>query len=407
MPRVVIAGGGQAGYQCAESLRQNGYAGAIVLASQEPRMPYQRPPLSKAYLLGNTDRERLQFRTGDYYAQHEIGLLLDTRVTGLDRPVREVELSSGERLAYDQLVLATGARVRTLPVPGADLEGVCTLRTLDDADLLAASLRTAERVVVIGAGFIGLEFAAVARQLGKTVSVIEARDRVMARAVPGVLSDYFVRLHRHHGVDIVCETVVAEIVGSAGRVASVHCRDGRIFSADLVVVGIGVLPNVELAAEAGLEVDDGIVVDPGGRTSDPDIFAAGDCASYAHPCAGHRLRLESVQNAADQARTVAATIAGHDRPYVAVPWFWSDQYDARLQMVGLSAGCDRHVIRGTRDGGRFSVFHYRGGVLRAIDSINRPADHILGRNLLARGVSPSPEQATDEAFPLRSLLDGT
>ncbi|CCQ74511.1 NAD(P)/FAD-dependent oxidoreductase [Magnetospira sp. QH-2] len=402
-PGVVIVGAGQAGYQTAESLRQEGYEGSITVVGEEPHVPYQRPPLSKAYLLGETDKHRLKFRAEEYYGEHAIDMRVNMAVTAIDRAAKHVSLSDGTTLDYARLVLATGARVRTLPVPGGDLDGVLTLKTLDDVDHIERRLKTVENVVVIGAGFIGLEFAAVSRKLGKNVTVLEAAPRVMGRVVSETLSSYFEQVHRDHGVRIHCNAMVSELTGN-GMVEAVLCADGTSYPADLVVVGIGVIPNVALAESAGLPCANGITVDEFCRTGDPDIYAAGDCAVYAHPFADAPLRLESVQNAADQGRTVAAAIAGNPKPYETVPWFWSDQFDLKLQMVGLQNGCDQMVIRGDREAHKFSLFHFRAGRLRAIDSINKAADHIQGRKLLAAGKSPTPEQAADESFKLNSLL---
>lgn len=403
MAGMVIVGAGQAGYQTAESLRQDGFLGPITLIGSEAHAPYQRPPLSKAYLLGETDAHRVQFRAMDYYAQHGIDLRTSLDVTAIDRQAKQVHLSDGSQLAYDKLVLATGARVRQLPVPGAELAGVFTLKTLDDVDAIAARLAQAQNVAVIGAGFIGLEFAAVARKLGKDVTVLEAASRIMGRVVHPDLSAYFTRYHQERGVKIHGDAAVSALSGT-DAVESVVLADGSQIAADLVVVGIGVIANVELATQAGIACDNGIVVDEYCRTSDPDIYAAGDVASYRHPFAGSLVRLESVQNAADQGRTIAAHVTGKARPYATVPWFWSDQFDLKLQMVGLIAGCDRVVLRGDMGSNKFSLFHYRGDELRAVDSVNKPADHITGRKLLAAGISPTPQQAADEAFKLNTLL---
>jgi 3-phenylpropionate/trans-cinnamate dioxygenase ferredoxin reductase subunit len=403
MSGVVIIGAGQAGYQTAESLRKEGFDGAITIIGEEPYAPYQRPPLSKAYLLGDTDKDRLRFRTEEYYADQNIDLRVNVAVTGLDAAARQVTLSDGTALAYDDLVIATGARVREIPVPGADLEGIFYLKTLDDVDGIEARLADVDSVAVIGAGFIGLEFAAVARKLGKEVTVLEAAPRVMGRVVTEELSDYFTGVHQGHGVNVVCNAFVSGFEGE-GAVSAVTCKDGSSYPAQLVVVGIGVIPNAELAQAAGITCDNGIVVDENGRTSDPHVFAAGDVAAYAHPFAGQLMRLESVQNAADQGRIVAAAIAGNPKPYDTVPWFWSDQYDLKLQMVGLQIGCDQTVLRGDKEAKKFSLLHFRDGQLRAIDSVNAAADHMMGRKLLAAGISPTPEQAADTSFKLKSLL---
>jgi 3-phenylpropionate/trans-cinnamate dioxygenase ferredoxin reductase subunit len=401
---VVIVGAGQAGYQTAESLRHEGYHGSVILIGDEPHIPYQRPPLSKDYLLGETDAERIRFRNRAYYDEHSIDLRLRTKVSAIDRGRREVELADGSTITYEHLVLATGARVRTLDVPGADLDGVFLLRTLDDVDRIDSALEAAEKVVVIGAGFIGLEFAAVARKLGRSVTVLEAAPRVMGRIVSPRLSGFFEQLHRGHGVELVCQAAVSSMTGRGGQIQSVECADDSSCEADLVVIGVGIIPNTELAEACGLPCSDGIVVDAYCRTADPNVYAAGDCAVYDHPFAGHPIRLESVQNAADQGRTVAASITGREKAYDTVPWFWSDQYDVKLQMVGLQTGCDETVARGDTTQAKFSLFHFRDGVLRAVDSVNRPADHVQSRKLLAARSSPTPAQAADPDFKLKELL---
>jgi len=401
---VVIVGAGQAGYQCAESLRQEGYAGPITLIGDEPYTPYQRPPLSKSYLLGEVDKERLQFRSSSYYAEHGIELLRATMVTTLSPQTQTLQLSDDRTLAYDQLVLATGATPRQLTIPGSDVAGRHYLKTLDDVDRIESHLQQAERIVVIGAGFIGMEFAAVARKLGKTVQVLAHAERVMERVLSPQLSDYFQQLHQQQGVEIAYGMDVERIESAADNSYRVHCSDTSHYQADLILVGIGSLPNTELAEAAGIICDNGLLVDENGASSVPHIYAAGDCTRYSHPFAAAALRLESVQNAVDQARAVAAHIAGQPKPYTTVPWFWSDQYDTKLQMVGLAEGCDEQVLRGEVASGRFSIFHYRQGALRAVDSINKPADHMISRKLLAAGVSPNKEQAADSGFALKSLL---
>ncbi|PLX37680.1 MAG: pyridine nucleotide-disulfide oxidoreductase [Hyphomicrobiales bacterium] len=404
MVGVVIVGAGQAGFQCADSLRQEGYEGPITLIGEESHPPYQRPPLSKAYLLGDSDAERLKFRADDFYGQNGIDLKLSTGVAAFDRAAKTVALGDGSGLAYDHLVLATGARVRQIPVPGADLDGVFYLKTLADIDRIERRLADAEHVAVVGAGFIGLEFAAVASKLGKKATVFEAMDRVLARVAPPMLSEFYAGVHQAHGVDIRCGAGVAEFAGKDGRIEAVVLADGGEVRCDLVVVGIGVIPNVELAEAAGIHCDNGIVVDDHGRTSDPAVYSAGDCAAYEHPFADARIRLESVQNAADQARSVAAAIVGKQKPYDAVPWFWSDQFDLKLQMAGLSQGSDQQVLRGDMESQRFSIFHFRDGTFRAIDAVNKGADYIMARKLLAAGAGPTPDQAADPDFPLKSLL---
>lgn len=401
---VVIIGAGQAALECAASLRKGGYAGSIVMLGEEPHLPYQRPPLSKAYLLGDMDAPRLSFRNLDYFEANNIVLTTSAHVDEIDREAQTVTDEQGLVYHYTDLVIATGARVRPLPVAGVDLAGVHYLRTLDDVDRIEAAMAGIQNVSVIGAGFIGLEFAAVASKLGKTVTVIEAADRVMGRAVSEEISRYFEALHRSHGVTVMTGTGVAALEGLDGRLDGVLLASGDVVKTDLALVGIGVIPNTELAEAAGLECSNGIVVDAFGRTSDPHIYAAGDCVVYAHPFAGVPVRLESVQNAIDQAKAVASAICGAPAPYHAIPWFWSDQYDIKLQMAGLTMGTDAHVLRGSMADNKFSIFHFRDGVLRGVDSINKAADHVMARKLLALGISPTLEQAGDDGFALKSLV---
>ncbi|MCK0196496.1 FAD-dependent oxidoreductase [Ancylobacter sp. 6x-1] len=400
---VVILGGGQGGFQVAASLREAGYEGRVRIVSDEPGLPYQRPPLSKAYLKGDAGVEQLELRPAAFYADHRIEIVT-ARAASIDRTARQVRLADGEVLAYDHLVLATGARNRPLPVAGADLDGVLYLRTLADADALKARLPAAARVVVVGAGFIGLEFAAVARALGHEVTVIEATLHPMGRAVSRPVSAFFADAHRAMGTHLVLGAGVVALHGEGGRVAAVETTDGVRHPTDLVVVGIGVVPNAELAAEAGLAVKNGVVVDEELLTSDPAISAIGDVAHYPSRHAGTEVRLESVQNAADQARNVAHRLTGRPAPYAAVPWFWSDQADLKLQMVGLAGPADTAVLRGDPASRRFSVFRFHERRLTAIESVNRPADHMLGRRLLAGTPRLTPEEAADESFELKSLL---
>jgi 3-phenylpropionate/trans-cinnamate dioxygenase ferredoxin reductase subunit len=396
---IVIIGAGQAGLQTAESLRSEGYADRLLMIGDEARGPYHRPPLSKAYLLGEFSEAQLAIRAPEALAKKNIELLTGVTVTSIDRQAKEVALSDGRRLEYDGLCLATGSRPRPLPVPGANLANVLPLRTLADTQSIAAALPQMQRVVVIGGGFIGLEFAAVARKLGKDVVVLEGADRLMPRAVTPMLSDYFRQLHAGHGVAIELGAAVTELAGSAGKVVAVRTADGREFPADLVLVGIGILPNQELAQAAGLSCERGIVVDACSRTADPAIVAAGDCTARRLPD-DSLLRLESVQNAVEQGKSAAAALTGKERPFTATPWFWSDQYDIKLQMVGLSAGHDRTVLRGDPATSRFSAFHFRAGKLVAVDSINRPEDHMPARKLLDQSIAITPEQAADPAFSL-------
>jgi 3-phenylpropionate/trans-cinnamate dioxygenase ferredoxin reductase subunit len=400
---TLIVGTGQAGFQTAASLRAEGYEEPITLIGEEPHIPYQRPPLSKGFPLGQQDFESIELRPEKFYQDHRIDLARAKRVTAIDRSGRQATLASGGRIPYEKLVLAVGARNRSLPIKGAELDGVLYLRTLDEAVVLRERLKSAHEIVVIGGGFIGLELAAVACSLGKRVTVLEALPRLMPRVVAPIISEFYRKLHTSKGVKIVCGANVSEIAGASGRVQKVLLNDGAAYPADLVLVGIGVVPNVELARDAGLRIANGIAVNDFLQTDDQNIFAIGDCAEHHCVFAGARVRLESVQNAADQAQCVASTIAGRQNSYRALPWFWTDQFDVKLQMAGISQGHDRIVIRGNPESQKFSVFYFNANRLVAIDSINRPMDHMIGRKLIAAGVTLTPEQAADESLDLRKL----
>ena len=405
MSGAVIVGGGQGGFQAAVSLREGGYADPIVIVGEEPGLPYQRPPLSKAYLTGKTDAGALSFRPPAFFADHRIGVRAGVRVDALDRDAREVVLADGERLAYAHLVLATGARNRPLPVPGAGLPGVVQLRDLADAEGLRLALADVSRVVVVGAGFIGLEVAAVCAARGIAVSVIEAADRVMARAVAPLTSAHFAASALAAGIELVFGAVAARVLEEEGHAAGIEAADGRRFPADLVLVGIGVVPNDGLAAASGLGVADGILVDAHLATLDPAVSAIGDCARHpSHFADGAAVRIESVQNAVDQAKCLAARLTGRPAPYAAVPWFWSDQGPLKLQIAGLAQGTDAEVARRAPGAEGVSVFRYRGGRLAAVESANRPADHMIARRLLAAGAGPTPEEAADPAFDLKAFM---
>jgi len=399
---VVILGAGQGGFQAAASLRDEGYAGRITLLGEEPGLPYQRPPLSKAFLAGSADAASVRLRPQSFYDHHRIDLRPGERALAIDRRARRLQLGSGGALDYDHLVLAPGARPRLLPVPGAELDGVMALRTLGDAAALRERLRDAAHVVLVGAGFIGLEFAAVASKLGTALHVLEATDRVMARVVSPAVSGHFAAAHAGWGARLRFGTSIARVLGESGRVRAVATTGGETLPADLVVIAVGVVPNAELAAAAGLAIDDGIVVDAALRTADPAISAIGDCARYPSRFAARPVRLESVQNAVDQARTVARRLAGRPGAYAAVPWFWSDQRDLRLQIAGLTQGYDQAVLRGDPESGSFSVFCFRAGRLIGIESVNRPADHIAGRRLLAAAPALTPQQAADTDYDLKA-----
>ncbi|MGY4225057.1 3-phenylpropionate/trans-cinnamate dioxygenase ferredoxin reductase subunit [Bradyrhizobium sp. USDA 4503] len=400
---VVIAGAGHAGFQLAAALRQNGFAERITLLNDEDHLPYQRPPLSKAYLKGTGGPHTLMFRQENFYRDQHIDLIAD-RATSIDRAARKVALASGRSLDYGHIVLATGARNRLLDIPNANIDGVRYLRTLEEGEALRHRVASGQRVVVIGAGFIGLEFAATARAKGLDVDVVELGTRVMARAVTAEISEFFQGRHAAAGIHIHLGVQLASIDADQGRATGVSLSDGRRLPADLVVIGVGVLPNVELAVEAGLPVAAGIIVDRHLATADPNISAIGDCALYPSQRFGGSIRLESVQNATDHARCVAALLTGTAKPYDDVPWFWSEQGADKLQMVGLTAGCDQVVVRGDLASGAFSTFCYKDRTLLGVESVNRAGDHLTARRLLAANRSITPAQAADISFDLKSAL---
>src|ERR1700716_4323760 len=400
---VLIAGAGHAGFQLAASLRQHGRREPTRLINDEAHLPYQRPPFSKAYLKGAGGADSLMFRPDKFYRDQNIELIAD-RAASIDRGARRLMLASGASLDYGHLILATGARNRLLDIPNANLADVRYLRILDESEALRQRIASGNRVVVVGAGFIGLEFAATARAKGLEVDVIELGARVMARAVTAEISDFFQDRHTAAGIRIHLGVQATSIESDGAVVTGVSLSDGRHVPADLVVVGVGVLPNVELAHEAGLPVASGIIVDEQLLTADPDISAIGDCALFASPRFGGSLRLESVQNATDQARCVAARLTGAAKPYDGLPWFWSDQGSDKLQMVGLTTGYDQVVVRGDRAAGAFSAFCYKSGRLLGIESVNRAGDHMFGRRLLAANRSITPEQAADPSFDLKGAL---
>jgi 3-phenylpropionate/trans-cinnamate dioxygenase ferredoxin reductase subunit len=400
---VVIVGAGHAGFQAAASLRQSGFGEAIYMLNDEAHLPYQRPPLSKAYLKGSGAPDSLMFRPDKFYRDQTIDLIAD-RAVAVDRGNHKLSLASGGSLDYGHLVLATGARNRLLDIPNANLEAVRYLRILDDSEALRQRLSPGQRVVVIGAGFIGLEFAATARAKGLEVDVLELGTRVMARAVTVEISEFFQMRHTAAGIRLHLGVQATSIESDGAKVTGVSLSDGRHIPADLVVVGVGVLPNVELAAEAGLPVAAGIVVNEHLLTADPDISAIGDCALFASTRFGAPLRLESVQNATDHARCVAERLTGKVKDYDGLPWFWSDQGPDKLQIAGLTTGYDKVVVRGDREQGAFSAFCYKSETLVGIESINRAGDHMFGRRLLGANRSITPEQAADTSFDLKAAL---
>ena len=373
-----------------------------MLAGEDSWLPYQRPPLSKKFLAGELPAERLYFKPPDFYATADIDVRLDTRITAVDRDRQHVITATGERIPYDTLVLATGSRVRHIHVPGSDLDGLHYLRGIDDVSRIRRDLASARNVVIIGAGYIGLEVAAVTRQLGHDVCVVEMADRVMNRVVSTAVSEFFQAEHAAHGVHLMLSTALEAVEGDT-RVHAVRTHGGHSIPADLVIAGIGIVPNTELAASAGLEVDNGIVVDTHCRTADPNVYAVGDCTLHPNGIYGRRIRLESVHNAVEQAKTAAANICGETVEYSQVPWFWSDQYDLKLQIAGLSDGYDEVVIRGEPATRAFSCLYLRNGVLIACDAVNTPRDFVQSKALIAARQRIAPDRLADAGVQLKDL----
>jgi 3-phenylpropionate/trans-cinnamate dioxygenase ferredoxin reductase subunit len=382
---VVIVGAGHAGGTAAALLRQYGYAGKVTIVGDEPLAPYQRPPLSKAWLKGEADAESLMLRPLSFYTEQGIELILGVEVVKLDRAAKAVVLSDGRRLPYETLILATGSRARPLPIPGADLKGVLSLRSAADAEELKAALGPGKRLAVIGGGYIGLEVAASGRALGADAVVLEREPRILARVACEVLSSFFQSYHEARGVTFELGAQIEAFVGEAGRVAGVKLADGRIISCDEALVGVGALPNEELAKEAGIACQAGIVVDESARTSDPAVFAIGDVTHRPLPLYDRTFRLESVANALEQAKQAASAIAGRPQPPHEVTWNWSDQYDIKLQIAGVALDSDDILVRGDPAGAKFAVFHLKGPLIRAVEAVNAPAEFMGARQLIGSG----------------------
>jgi 3-phenylpropionate/trans-cinnamate dioxygenase ferredoxin reductase subunit len=396
--RIVIVGAGQAAGVAAASLREQGYAGEIVLVGNEPVGPYQRPPLSKNFLAGQMAAEQLQLKPAKFYAERAIGLKLGARVQAIDRAAKEVRLDNGESVAYTKLLLATGSRPCRLSLPGAELAGVHYLRTLADVEAIRREMGAGKHLVIVGAGYIGLEAAAVAVQAGMQVTVLELADRILGRVAGAVVAEFLRAAHESHGVVIRLGARLTEFAGRS-RVQAVVCGGERL-PADLVIAGVGIVPNVELAEAAGLACDNGIVVDELTRTADPDIHACGDCTNHPNALLGVRLRLESVQNAIDQARAAASNLCGKPKTYAELPWFWSNQYDLRLQIAGLAGGHDRVLVRGAVASGAFSVMYVKGERLIAAETINAARDHLAFRKAIAAGGAVDAGRLTDPAVAI-------
>lgn len=401
---IVIVGGGHGAVMTALNSRKLGFKGAIIIVGEEDEIPYQRPPLSKGYLLGETVRKRLQVRHPDVLAENQIELLTGVRVTGIDRNAKQLSLEAGEPVAYDKLVIATGARPRLLDVPGADLDGIHTIRSLADVDALREELPSAVNCIIIGAGFIGLEAAAVLRKLDKKVTVLEAAGNMMGRSVSSEVATFFQSAHESRGVVFQFNCFATAFQGKAGRVRAVETKDGRTWPAELAILGIGILANDELAKASGLATDRGILVDEYCRTEDSSIYAIGDCTRHRNLRYQGHISLESVQNAVDQAKVVAAAIAGEAKPYRDLPWFWSDQYDMKLQIAGLSQGSDETMIYDDgRESGKLGICHFKAGELIAVETVNRAADHIAAQRLLASGKPVRREDLSGESSSLKAM----
>lgn len=399
---AVIVGAGHAAGQVVASLKQMKFSGDITLVGEEPWYPYQRPPLSKKFLAGELTAERLYVKPENFYAAANISVLLDTRVEAIDRAAKTVATNTGKILPYDTLVLALGAKPRQVDLPGASLEGVCYLRTIADVDKLRSPLRNGCKLTIIGAGYIGLEVAAVASKLGARVTVVELLDRVMSRVVSPQISAFYDAEHRQHGVDLMLNTKISRFCGD-GHITSVELENGDQIETDLVLVGIGVIPNTELATAADLAVDNGIVVDDHCRTSDPAIYSVGDCTLHPNALLGRDLRLESVHNALEQAKTAASNICGIDRHYAQIPWFWSDQYDLKLQIAGLSSGYDQVVIRGDMASRSFACLYLRGHILIAVDAVNNPRDFVQAKTLIADNAIIDPDILANTEIALKDM----
>ncbi|RJF90900.1 NAD(P)/FAD-dependent oxidoreductase [Sphingomonas cavernae] len=401
---VLIVGAGHGGAQVAVALRQHGFEGTVAIVGDEPEIPYERPPLSKDYLAGEKAFERILIRPATFWSERKVDMLTGKRVAEVDPAARTVTLAGGESIGYGKLVWATGGSPRMLACEGTDLKGIHVVRTKADADAMIAALDSTTDVVVVGGGYIGLEAAAVLAKLGKRVTVLEALPRVLARVAGEPLSRFYEAEHRAHGVEVRLDASMAGFEGEGGEVSGVRMEDGEVIPAQMVIVGIGIIPAVGPLLAAGAAGGNGVDVDPFCQTSLPDIYAIGDCAAHVNDfCDGERIRLESVQNANDQANTVAKAILGDPQPYHAVPWFWSNQYDLRLQTVGLSTGHDDVVLRGDPAARSFSVIYLKKGRVIALDCVNATKDYVQGRKLVTERLSPDKAKLADASVPLKEL----
>ena len=400
MTAMVVVGAGQAAGQAVASLRQAGYEGEIVLLGDAAHPPYQRPPLSKQYLSGEHGLEKVYLRPEKFYKDRNIDLRTGVTVSSIHPATKTVSLDGGETIEYEKLLIAIGSRPRKLNIEGSDLKGIHYLRTIADVDEISEAMKTAKSLCIVGGGYIGLEVASVAVVAGLEVNVLEMEDRILQRVTTPEMSEFYHQLHTSRGVKIHLNTGCSGFEGT-DSVERVICGD-RAIEADLVIVGIGIIPNIELGKDAGLTCDNGIVVDDHCRTSDEHIYAAGDCTNHPNPILGRRLRLESVPNAMDQARTASSNMLGTDKTYAAIPWFWSDQYELKLQMVGFSSDGDTQVVRGDKEANQFAVFYLNEGAVVAVDAVNSPREFMVAKQLYGKQVDAS--QLADVDFELKTLL---
>ena len=407
---IVVIGGEQAAAQVCASLRQEKYTGDIVMITEETHLPYQRPPLSKQYLAGEQTVERLAVRAQKFYDTQNIQLQLADPVARIDRSSKSVETASGQKFSYEKLIICTGSRARKINIEGSDLTGIHYLRTLDDVDAIRNDMQAGKRLAIVGGGYIGLEVGAVAIKAGLEVTLIEMEERILKRVTTSELSDFYAKLHTKAGIKIHTETAVSGFTAnpeSSTRVGGVKCSDGTEIAADLVIVGIGIIPNIEIASEAGIECDNGILVDDHCCTSDANIYAVGDCTNHPNALLKKRLRLESVPNAMEQARVASANILGNEKIYCSLPWFWSDQYDLKLQMSGFSGEADQHITRGSMEDQAFLIFHLKDGVLVGVDSVNSPKEFMACKKLVEKGARESnkldPTRISDTTIPIMEI----
>ena len=405
LENILIIGAGQAASQAANSLRQLGFVGRIRIFGNEGQPPYQRPPLSKAYMLGQMPAERLYFKASEQWEKDNIDLKIDEEITSIDAQNKTIKSKAGNQYEYDKLIIATGSKVRHLPAQGAQLAGVHYLKTIKDSDDLGAELDNAKNLVIIGAGYIGLEVAACAQKKGLNVTIIEAAPRILARVASSELSQFYENVHESAGVKILTQSGVSKINGT-NKVESVTLSDGTNIDADVVLIGIGIIPNDEIAKAAGIICNNGIDVDENAKTSNPDIYACGDCANRVVELYGQRMRLESVHNAIEQAKLAAANIMGQNAPKLDVPWFWSDQYDLKLQIAGLAIGATQTILRGDMAARKFALFHIDDeNRILAIDAINSPPEFLVGKNLIAARAKIAPHILQDTNISVKELAN--